>query len=1062
MVKDITPGPASTVISNFVEHKGLLYFFANGGISGEKLWRSDGTASGTYLVKDVNSPNFSLTELISDGQFLYFFPFTNQYGSEIWKSDGTAEGTVLLKNIAPGNQSSNGFSLFRFKNKIHFFAKPNGFDAPELWTTDGTTEGTIKVTQLTNSSNSIDKSVIAVNDNVFYFTLRSGFSDELWISDGTVGNTKIVKNLGQIVANMVILPDNLALFSLKSGNNVDDVWVSDGTNSGTKVLIDLNPIIKRTPFSIIRFREHAYILANDKDHCLLIKSDGRVSGSSIIARFISSSGLQNESLIPFKEVFFILAFKESNTKIEMFSSIGDETSIAPIIVNNDFNGRSPIPSDFRQLASSDIIFKADDMLAGRELFLYKQKLPLSTFFKINKGISCFGEANGELESVAFGGQPPYAYKWSTGGQEKTINNLAAGTYIITVTDASGNSFISDFRLDQPQPLQLNSSLFPETEYQKDGSVNISISGGTSPYFFLWNTGDSNDTLKGLSAGTYTVTVTDTNNCTIAGSMVVKRESKVPLSGEIRINKEIFCFGESTGELEAVPQGGLSPYIYTWSNGENTKIITNIKAGNYIVTLTDSLGNNFVAQIILGQPSAIISDITTSPETGYDKNGQAEIRAMGGTSPYTYLWNTNDMTNIISGLTSGNYTVTITDKNNCIQVRSVDVKRESKFPLTGEIKINKDIICFGESTGELEVFAQGGISPYTYDWSDGSTEKIIKNIKAGNYFVSIKDSLENIFTTQIILSQPSEISVEFMTSPEVAYKKNGKTETKVIGGTPPYTYLWNTGDSSPNLQFLYAGTYTVTITDQNNCVVSSSTTIQRISEFPLSLDVNIIQNIKCYGDQTGVIEARPFGGLPPYLYQWSNGAEVYKIEQLPSGTYKITVTDSLSQTSVKELFLNQPDSLTISIQSFPETGNQINGSIEAEVVGGIPPYTFLWNTMDTGNQLNNMASGMYSVTVTDSNNCKATGSGVIEKLSASEEILPCSFYNFNATNNILVIHECQGSFSYKIFDISSKEIFSGSSLTNKISDVSFLAKGVYFITFYNKNNKEVFAGKIIVL
>ena len=119
-------------------------------------------------------------------------------------------------------------------------------------------------------------------------------------------------------------------------------------------------------------------------------------------------------------------------------------------------------------------------------------------------------------------------------------------------------------------------------------------------------------------------------------------------------------------------------------------------------------------------------------------------------------------------------------------------------------------------------------------------------------------------------------------------------------------------------------------------------------------------------------------------------------------------------------------------------------------------------MDTGNQLNNMASGLYSVTVTDSNNCKTTGSGVIAKISASEEILPCSFYYFDATSNILVIHECQGSFSFKIFDISSKEVFSGSSLTNKISDVSFLAKGVYIITFYDKNFKEVFAGKILVL
>ena len=160
-------------------------------------------------------------------------------------------------------------------------------------------------------------------------------------------------------------------------------------------------------------------------------------------------------------------------------------------------------------------------------------------------------------------------------------------------------------------------------------------------------------------------------------------------------------------------------------------------------------------------------------------------------------------------------------------------------------------------------------------------------------------------------------------------------------------------------------------------------------------------------------------------------------------------------------MNQPDPLIISIKSFPETNNQKNGSIDVEVTGGTQPYTYAWNTMDTNRQLNNMESGSYHVTVQDSNNCKISGTGVIEKISSTDDILSCTFFKYSASNKELTLHECEGSSTFKIFDISSKEVISGFISVDKLINLSILPKGVYIVAFYDKNNKELIADKLLV-
>ena len=1061
LVKDITSGPTSTVLSNFVAHKGLLYFFANGGITGEELWRSDGTANGTYIVKDVNSVNSNLVELISDGQFLYFFPFSNQFGNEIWKSDGTSGGTQLLKDIAPGSSSSDGHSMFIFKNKLHFFAKSNNFDASELWTSDGTSAGTTRIKILNDFNTTIINTTVSTNDSLFYFTMDIGSGDQLWISDGKNSNTKVIKNINQSVAEIVVLPNNNALFTVKTGFNLDDIWVTDGTLLGTNVLLDLNNTIKRKPFSLIKFKGMAYILGNDKDNCLLLKTDGLASNTKILSKFLSTTGTQNEKLIPFADEFFVIAFKENVSKMEIFTANEFENSLRPIILNNEFNGRSPIPSDFRELSNNKIIFKADDQFAGRELYFYQSTKILRAEIKINKSIDCFGEKKGELEAIAAGGSPPYMYNWSNGSQSKTIQNLAAGSYTIGVTDSLGNIFALGTTLSEPNALNIDIQSTPETLYQKDGVIELNVFGGTLPYQFIWNTNEFNSRLINKSSGLYSVTVTDFYNCKIEGTHFLNRIGEFPLNAQINEINNIKCFGDDNGALEGIILGGVPPYTLNWSNGEADKLIQNLTAGNYVLTIIDSVGSSFIVVKQLSEPSPMLLDIRSTPETLFKKDGTIEVIVTGGTQPYQYIWNTNELTNILTNKSSGSYFVTVTDNNNCTIDGNGLIGRISEFPLTAQIITSKSISCYEGNDGVLEALPTGGLPPYFYNWSNGSQSKWIQNLNANNYSVTITDSLGNNYSAANILGQPSPLKLDIISTSEVLYKKNGTIEAFVTGGTLPYQFLWNTNESNSTLINKSSGSYSITVTDNNGCIIIGNHFVTRISEFPLIAEIIINKNIMCHGDKDGEMQAVLTGGTPPYKYLWSNGNQNSIIDNLTFGNYAISITDSLGNTIVVEKQLDQPSPLQIDFITSPEIDNGSNGSIQALVSGGIPPYQYYWNTADSNMTLNNLVSGTYSISVTDNNSCLSTKEVIIEGISKVNDLNKCNFVNETIISSFLNIIACDNiAYDYNICDLSGRIIVKGSFSVDEAVSALQLTKGMYIIYILNKNKSVVFTGKVI--
>lgn len=601
MVKDIRPGTASAEYANFTEHKGKLYFFANNGANGFELWTSDGTTDGTKMVKDINPAggiisSTAFSELISDGQYLYFGAITPGFGNEIWVSDGTATGTKMLKEIAVGSASSNPGDFFRFNNKVYFFAKSDVFKGAELWETSGTASSTQMVKLLDEQGATNLCTNVATNAQGFYFTMQLGFGDQLWKSDGTPENTKFVKNLNESTNALVLLENNKAIFTLNGGTNEDDIWVSDGTDIGTTVLKDLNYFIKRTPYSVIKWQEHAYVLANDVDDLLLVKTDGTVENTTTIGTFTTSTSGGSQYLRPFSKEFLIVAYKDYETHTEIFTSKGTLETTKLLVDLNPVEAKSSLPTDFMELRTSDIIFKAEQMTGDRQLFIYNRFEPLSGNIVISQTIKCHGDSTGILKANFTGGIGKYNYQWSNGSTTATVTNLPKGSYTVTVTDEDGIKKSASINLSQPDSIKITGIVKPESGGVANGKITLGVNGGTAPFKYNWSNGSTTKSPANLAAGTYAVTVTDANNCSKTASFEVLVASSTNETQDCyptsqQSGKELFltsCFSE--GQFSMTDLSGKFITRQSFQNSNCRLDIANLSTGIYILSFENKEQN----------------------------------------------------------------------------------------------------------------------------------------------------------------------------------------------------------------------------------------------------------------------------------------------------------------------------------------------------------------------------------------------------------------------------------------------------------------------------------------
>jgi hypothetical protein len=590
-----------------------------------------------------------------------------------------------------------------------------------------------------------------------------------------------------------------------------------------------------------------------------------------------------------------------------------------------------------------------------------------------------GVDDGNASVLASGGMAPYTYLWSNASQTASISNLSAGAYFIEVTDANGCS-VSETALigNASAPIITTNVTQVACFGAATGSITTSLSGGVSPYTYLWSNGDTTSAISNLTDGNYSLIVTDNNGCQQSASEAITEPDAIQID---KTQTDILCFGDSTGTITLTVTGGTGAYTYTWSDGPSTaKDRTGLAAGTYTVTVMDAALCTVALPIIITEPTSGLSasTVVTPVSCNGENNGIIDLTVSGGTSPYTYLWSNGDTTQDITGLTPAIYTVTITDSKGCVLTPNVsaEVTQPAVLALTNT---KTDNLCFGGTAGTIDLTISGGTAPYVINWNNGAITEDLSSLTAGTYIVNVTDANGCTAADTVTLTDPSELVASFTKTDALC--NGGLTGTinlTISGGSGAYSFVWADDTiTTQNRTGLAAGNYSVIIKDVNNCEKTLSISIEEPDVITSSA---FIENTSCNGDSDGTITQTVNGGTGSYTYTWSDGPSTSKDRTgLSANSYIVTIKDSTNCELQKTFIVGEPAVLVATatktdISCFEET----DGSISLSVVGGNTPYTYSWSNGANTKDISALSQGTYTVTITDAKNCVATDSVIINE------------------------------------------------------------------------------------
>jgi subtilisin-like proprotein convertase family protein len=583
-----------------------------------------------------------------------------------------------------------------------------------------------------------------------------------------------------------------------------------------------------------------------------------------------------------------------------------------------------------------------------------------------------GSSNGSVNISALNGIAPLTYLWSNGATTEDISNVPAGQYSITVTDANGCSASETFIVNNIGTLALTNVSTPVTCFGgNDGSISVSPSGGTSPYTFAWSNSATTQTISGLTAGNYTVTITDQIGCIYSQQIAVGQNSQI-VPTLVAASDEI-C-NTTNGSINISANGGNGSFAYLWSNGASSEDIANLNSGSYSVTVTDGLGcagnGTFtIANNLTGCSNYCFTDITSNSIVNSAcgaSNGAININILNAVAPYTISWNNGATTEDISGLVPGIYTVTVVDVNNCSQTASFTVGNSTNG-LSIQSSSIQDETC-GNSNGSINITMNGGIAPYSYVWSNGALTQDIQGLSEGTYSVNVTDNNGCVISSAYSISNNAgSLSVTGQITSAICSSNNGSITQTVTGANGAVSYAWSNGATTQNLSNLAAGTYACTYTDASGCSATNTYTVNQNSG-NVSLTGSLITNETC-NNNAGAINITVTGTSLTYL--WSNGATTEDVTGLSSGNYSCTITNAqgCSINTGNIVVINSPGTMVVSNQAvLNEVCNNNNGSIDVNVYNGQSPFTYLWSNGATTQDLTGLNEGNYTLQISDNNGC----------------------------------------------------------------------------------------------
>ena len=568
----------------------------------------------------------------------------------------------------------------------------------------------------------------------------------------------------------------------------------------------------------------------------------------------------------------------------------------------------------------------------------------------------------------------------TGPQSNgTFANLCSGDYYVRVIDDMDClDSTAVFTVGSPVPITYTATVDSvRCAGENTGSVALTnVSGGTGSYSFTWSdpNGQTAASAVDLIAGTYYVTISD-GNCPVVDTFELFEPA--PLLVDVE-QQDVVCFAATTGSITLVSGGGNGGYQYAWADGPTVAERTDLAAGTYAYTVTDARGCAVAATVTLTQPAAALEAMITQTVIGCYGVAESEavVTPTGGTAPYEVQWSINGQTTLTgTALDTLNYTVTVRDAADCIVQASILIQDREPI-LVNTILTNPS--CDGYTDGAIAVNnVEGGSgNGYTYAWSTNQTGPIINGLAGdATYTVTVTDGQGCTAEAHRTLVNPPAVDFDFaITDASCNGFSDGTAEVQnVTNAELPLTYQW--GNAAGNVTTatatgLPAGTYVVTVTGDGGTGCRTAQTVEIGEPTLIDIAFETIPNA-CAEDSEGAVGTLVSGGVPGYTFVWSNNATTEKIDNVPGGTYGLTVTDATGCVMSDAVDVYAPPALVGSLT--PQAAacfGRSDGSIAIEASGGTLPYLYsLDNQSFNGSTTQiGLTAGDYTVYVRDANGC----------------------------------------------------------------------------------------------
>jgi gliding motility-associated-like protein len=660
--------------------------------------------------------------------------------------------------------------------------------------------------------------------------------------------------------------------------------------------------------------------------------------------------------------------------------------------------------------------------------------------------SCFGYSDGIVNLSVSGGNGNYTYSWTNGAITQDLTGLSAGLYIVQVNDSNGCSTNIAANVGQATPLNLSTTTLPPScPGTCDGEITAFASGGTGNLSYTWNNGSTSATISSICAATYTLTITDQNNCTATTTSILSQPTPPNFVYEVNPTS---CAGND-GTIIISNSNPSSTYTITSTQGTVAgNIISNLSPGLVNITVTQANGCSFVTPITITDSCicTISLGYEIMPITCFDAaDAVVTLFSSGGNNTVLYGINQQSPStnNIFSGLDAGNYIFTAIDSNGCSASQSVTVlEPQALFAYVNPIELN----CFNDTTGVIEVFAVGGSNPYSYSINNGSSwtsNNVFDSLIAGTYTIIVKDVLGCQISLNTSINEPAQIANALIVDNPTCTANDGSITFISTGGVTPYTYSLNgITQANPTYNNLYGGTYYYTITDSRGCTLSGNIILNPLNSFLAQING---LNSACVGTSR-VYTAQASNGLAPFNFSWSTGQTTNTIN-LPINAntiLQVYVTDANG--------CRDTASMAISALNNPSLATSPNLQIcagQSTVLSVTGASTYLWNNGNTTSSqvVNPTQSTTYTVTGTNSAGCSST-----RTIQITVAANPTA--NISGQNSI-----CPGSTAILVANTASSYLWSNGATTQTIA-VSPSSSQAFQVTVTNSQGCTATATQVV--